>query len=219
MTLSVHQQRDQLEKLAGMEARERSQLAESIHDEPIQRIVAGMMRLENLCPRLDREAQAELELVSIQLEMAAAWLRELVVVALSPPILTDGIGAALDSLAHSIFAGTVTVYSSSGPLHAQLAPPAKEAAYRILREALINARKHAKATTVRLLLAERNGNVVLSLVDDGVGSDTLDAGRGHFGVATMRARADAEGGHLGIESTPGVGTVVTLTLPMMTKTL
>ena len=53
----------------------------------------------------------------------------------------------------------------------------------------------------------------MMLIDDGVGSESLDAGRGHLGIATMRARADAEGGLLRIDSTPGVGTTVTLSLP------
>jgi CheY-like chemotaxis protein len=53
------------------------------------------------------------------------------------------------------------------------------------------------------------------LTDDGVGSLTLDAGAGHLGMATMRARADAEGGDLQIESVVDLGTVVTLSLPVL----
>jgi signal transduction histidine kinase len=56
---------------------------------------------------------------------------------------------------------------------------------------------------------------MISLTDDGVGSASLDAGAGHLGMTTMRARADAEGGQLHIESVPGLGTVVTLTLPAL----
>lgn len=56
---------------------------------------------------------------------------------------------------------------------------------------------------------------MISLTDDGVGSASLDAGAGHLGMATMRARAEAEGGTLHIESVPGLGTVVTLTLPTL----
>jgi signal transduction histidine kinase len=55
--------------------------------------------------------------------------------------------------------------------------------------------------------------VEMMLIDDGVGSASLDAGRGHLGIATMRARADAEGGQLQIESEPGMGTRVRLSMP------
>jgi CheY-like chemotaxis protein len=116
-------------------------------------------------------------------------------------------------LARSIFTGTPTVFTVVGPDHVPLSIPAKEATYRIFREALANTRKHAQATHVTLRLMQQHGLIVISLTDDGVGSASLDAGAGHLGMATMRARADAEGGQLHIESVPGLGTVVTLTLP------
>jgi signal transduction histidine kinase len=50
------------------------------------------------------------------------------------------------------------------------------------------------------------------LSDDGVGADSFDAGPGHLGMMTMRARAAAEGGVLSVQSTPGHGTTLTLTL-------
>jgi signal transduction histidine kinase len=207
------QQHELLEKLAGMEARERSQLAESIHDEPIQRLVAGMLRLDNLSIRMDEPTRDELDRVNGQLELAVDWLRNLIVVALSPPDLADGLGPALVGLANGIFAGTPTTFLVDGPDHVALTVAAKEAAYRIFREALVNVRKHARADTVTLQLQERHDVVVLSLIDDGIGSTRLDGGPGHLGMSTMRARADAEGGKLHIDSVPGLGTVVTLTLP------
>jgi signal transduction histidine kinase len=53
----------------------------------------------------------------------------------------------------------------------------------------------------------------VTLVDDGVGTATLQARSGHLGLATMRGRATNEGGHLDITSEPGAGTTVVLTLP------
>ena len=55
--------------------------------------------------------------------------------------------------------------------------------------------------------------MIARLTDDGVGAISLDAGPGHLGMATMRARADAEGARLDITCTPGAGTTVVLTLP------
>ena len=55
------QHQELLEKLAGMETRERSLLAEAIHDEPIQRIVAGIMRLDHLSARVDQTSRKERE--------------------------------------------------------------------------------------------------------------------------------------------------------------
>jgi signal transduction histidine kinase len=198
-----------------METRERSLLAEAIHDEPIQRIVAGILRLDHLSQRLDQTSRTELDEVIEQLVTTVDWRRNLIVVALSPPDLTAGLGPALAGLARGIFTATPTVFTVSGLYHVPLSVPAKETTYRIFREALGNVRKHAHANNAALRLEERDGQVVISLTDDGVGSASLDAGSGHLGMATMRARADAEGGQLHIESVPGLGTVVTLSLPAL----
>jgi CheY-like chemotaxis protein len=171
------------------------------------------MRLDHVSSRLDVEAKHEVEEVTEQMVTTVDWLRDLIVVALSPPDLSAGLGPALAGLARNIFTGTPTVFTVAGPDHVQLSLPAKEAAYRIFREALANARKHAHATNITLRLEQRGELIVISLTDDGVGSGSLDAGTGHLGMATMRARADAEGGRLHLESVPGLGTVVTLTLP------
>ena len=202
-----------LEQLADMESRERGELAEGIHDEPIQHLAAGIMRLDHLSAHVDPVTRDELDRVAGQLEITADWLRNLITVALNPPDLVAGLGPALTGLARSVFAGTPTVFSLLGPDHATLSAPAKETAYRVLREALVNIRKHARATVVTLRLEERDDVVVLALSDDGIGSNSLDAGPGRPGVATMRARAEASGGYLIIESIEGLGTVVTLTLP------
>ena len=83
----------------------------------------------------------------------------------------------------------------------------------MLREALVNIRKHARATVVTLAAPGTARRGRAGPVDDGIGSTSLDGGPGRPGMATMRARADAEGGNLHIDSVPGLGTVVTLTLP------
>jgi signal transduction histidine kinase len=62
-------------------------------------------------------------------------------------------------------------------------------------------------------LTETEQSVVARLTDDGVGATTFEAGPGHLGMATMRARADAEGAILEVTCTPEVGTTVVLTLP------
>lgn len=201
-----------LEQLASMENRERHLLAESIHDEPIQHLTAGIMRLDLLISRVDPDIRAELDQVVDQLETTAGWLRNLIMVALSPPELTAGLGPALESLARGIFADTPTVLTVIGPHHVPLTVPAKETAYRVFREALLNVRKHARATNISMRFEEHQDVVVLSLTDDGIGSADIDDSS-HLGIAAMRIRAEADGGLLTVESIEGLGTTVTLTLP------
>lgn len=205
-------QRKLLDRLADIETRERSMLAEVIHDEPVQLIVAAILRVDSLGRRLSTTDGREMERVATMLELAVDKLRNLIVIALTPPDLTEGLGAALRDLAVGIFAGSV-VFELAGDAHVNLTDAAKGTAYRVFREALINVRQHARSQYVTLRLAERNGMVEMILIDDGVGSESLDAERGHLGIATMRARADAEGGVLRIDSAPGMGTTVALSLP------
>ena len=87
---------------------------------------------------------------------------------------------------------------------------------RIAQEALANVRKHAQASSVRVLLAGLDGEIRLQVADDGKGFDPAVAtktGSPRFGLATMRERAQAIGGTLQIDSSPGKGTRVSLRLP------
>ncbi len=209
----TYEQRELLEQLASTETRERALLADAVHDDPMQMIVAAILRIDYLRLQMAGEQGAELDRVATLLETSVERLRKLIV-AITPPDLGDGLGVALRNLAEGIFIGTASVVTVIGPTHVSLNPQAKATAYRVMREALVNARKHAEADHVMLRLEEHDSSVLLSLTDDGVGATSLKAEPGHFGLATMRARADAEDAQLHIDSTPGVGTTVLLTLPV-----
>ena len=88
-------------------------------------------------------------------------------------------------------------------------------AYRIAKEAMVNARKHAEAQRVVIGLHDRDGGVEVSVADDGRGFD-LDTSQdrpGHLGLSSMRGRAAIAGGSVVIESREGGGTIVRLWLP------
>ena len=88
---------------------------------------------------------------------------------------------------------------------------------RIVQEALTNVRKHARATKATIGIHRRNGSVVTTITDDGVGF--YPGGRRHdgefprFGLHTMHERAAGVGGALTVDSAPGRGTTITFELP------
>lgn len=96
-----------------------------------------------------------------------------------------------------------------------LLPVAELQLVRIAQEALANVRKHARAKEAVARLAWRDGLCVLSVSDDGAGFSASDVRRpgAHFGLRTMRERAQSLGGDLRVESVPGRGTTVTATIP------
>lgn len=206
------EQRELLDQLADVEERERVLLAEAIHDDPMQLIIAVAMRLETIGLRSGEPDEALEELIQT-LEAAVDRLRTLIT-ALTPPDLTDGLGPALRRLAKGIFMGTETEVHCTGPDHVALTRARKQTAYRILREALVNARKHARAANVDLALVGDGSSVVITVTDDGVGTDSLESAPGRLGMVTMRARAAAEGCSLTVHSVPGEGTTVTLVVPV-----
>jgi signal transduction histidine kinase len=85
--------------------------------------------------------------------------------------------------------------------------------YRIIQEALSNARKHAGASHVQVTFAAQDGQVRIQIQDNGRGFDQAVAVQeDHFGLRFMRERAEALGGCLAVISQPGVGTRVEVVL-------
>ena len=206
------EQRELLDQLAGVEERERTLLAEAIHDEPLQLIVSAIMHLDILGTQTPVPRSADLAGIADTLERSVEKLRTLII-AITPPDLSGGLGPALRNLAEGIFVGTSARVDLVGSSHVGLSTTSTQTAYRVMREGLVNARKHSHAQNIALKLDQDQQSVSIALSDDGVGAATLDAGPGHFGLPTMRARAAGEGGDLRIHTEPGKGLTVVLTLP------
>lgn len=209
--LTVEQQ-DLLEQLAGVAERERSVLAEAIHDDPLQIIVATILRMDLLQTQLPTAQADELDRLAETLQESVQHLRTLTV-ALTPPDLVDGVGNALRDLAEALFVGANATVLLRMSGHLVISPSRGLLIYRVMREALMNARKHSLAESIVIQLVSKDAAIVIRLTDTGVGASAFDAGPGHLGVATMRARARSAGGQLRIDSAPSVGTTITLTLP------
>ena len=97
-----------------------------------------------------------------------------------------------------------------------LSPLAEAHMVRIVQEALTNVRKHARAQHAQVRLALQRGCFATSITDDGVGISGQVL-RGHFGLQTMRERAECVGGGLTVNSEPGVGTQVELWIPTVSQ--
>ncbi len=97
------------------------------------------------------------------------------------------------------------------------APDTQTQIFRILQEALSNARKHAAADQVEISFGMQDGKVRMRVQDNGKGFDPRQAsgaGNGHFGLLFMRERAESLGGSLQIHSAPGEGTCVEVEVPL-----
>ncbi|MFJ8162793.1 ATP-binding protein [Streptomyces sp. NPDC096136] len=135
--------------------------------------------------------------------------------ALTPPDLEHGsLAGALERLCSGA-PGPRVRFSVSGPPR-ELPTPYEVALLRIAQSALANVVRHARADRAEITLTFMDSSVTLDVVDDGRGFDPASAptGEGGFGLPAMRARAESLGGLFTVESDPGQGTAVAVTLPL-----
>ena len=203
------------------EDRSRS-LARELHDEISQSLTAMQLDLDTawaanpdaavaLAPQLDR-LQTGLARVSDEIQRIILDLR--------PSLLEDhGLLSALRWYARERFRRSATVVQISPENQPErLYLPVETALYRIGQEALSNAARHAQANHVNLHLACDQGQCTLTVEDDGRGFDVqlvLDRPQGMqaVGLIGMQERAELTGGRVVVESSPGVGTLITATVP------
>ncbi|MFD3330233.1 sensor histidine kinase [Streptomyces sp. NPDC058701] len=141
--------------------------------------------------------------------------------ALTPPDLEHGsLAAALERLCAGA-PGPRVRFSLSGTPRV-LPTPYEVALLRIAQSALANVVRHARAGRAEITLTFMDTSVTLDVVDDGRGFEPSSAatpGDGGFGLPAMRSRAETLGGLFTVESGPGQGTAVAVTLPLPAEVL
>jgi signal transduction histidine kinase len=199
--------------LAG--ASERSRIARELHDSISQdlfslRLLAGGLRRalptgSPLYPRveaMERTVSGTLhEMQALLLELRPVALRE------------AGLLPALDELCRA-YRDRLGIAVEANLEPVELDPATEPAVLRVVQEALANAVKHARPSRVVLHVGDAGGGrVVLSVSDDGAGFDPARAAERHgMGLDLMRERVAELGGELRLESAPGEGTTVRITL-------
>jgi signal transduction histidine kinase len=197
---------------------ERNRIARELHDAVTQKLFSLRLTAEaaaSLVASDPARAAAQLDILRTLATEATDELRS-VVVGLRPADLAgDGLDVALRKQAELFDRVHGATVRFDGRLVPRLTPAREAAAYRIAQEALHNALRHASPTEVVVGLSVHNGSVVLSVADDGRGFDPAAAeGAGRrLGLASMRERARAIGGRLGVTSRPGGGTTIRLEVP------
>ncbi|MEX1102373.1 MAG: PAS domain-containing protein [Actinomycetota bacterium] len=211
------ERRTLLVQLVRAQEAERRRLGGDIHDDPIQKMTAVGMRVHALRGRIDDpDLEAILDELAGKVEASVASLRGLLFELRPPALERDGLAEALrqylemsNTIDDRIATDLVDELEEEPPIEV------RAIAYRIAQEALVNAGKHANATTLRVELRSRDGGFLTRIVDDGAGiTPDTDSAAGHGGLATMRERAELAGGWLRLLGAPGEGTRVECWLPL-----
>lgn len=197
-----------------MQADERRnrEVAEHLHDGPLQTLLAARLELDEA---RERNPDPALDMVYEALQETATGLRS-TVTELHPQVLAQlGLTPALREMVKQF--ETRTQVTVEADLEDVGKPVSQQLLHRAARELLTNVGKHAGATEVRVGLHRRADRIVLTIADDGTGFDPGVVGQsvadGHIGLGSLLARFDSMGGAMDIESRPGGGTVVTVTSP------
>jgi signal transduction histidine kinase len=186
---------------ASDEARRR--IERDLHDGTQQRLVSLGLAVR----AAEAELRVDLSSLATELAEAVTELQELSR-GIHPAILSQGgIGPALRTLARR---APIPVQLEVD-LQTRLPEPIEVAAYYVASEALANAVKHAQASRVDMSIGRRNGSLLLSIRDDGVGGADPTRGSGLMGLTD---RVEALGGSIRVESRRGEGTRVTAELPL-----
>jgi two-component system NarL family sensor kinase len=197
-----------------MQADERTnrELAEHLHDGPLQTLLAARLELDEVRERIPDPA---LDMVYAALNDTAAGLRS-TVTALHPQVLAQlGLTPGVTELVRQYEGrGDFTV---DAELEDVGTPASQALLYRAARELLANITKHADAGVVTIRLFRIGDRIVLTVADDGSGFEPSiveqRVAEGHIGLASLQARFDAMGGAMAIDSTLGRGSTVTVTSP------
>jgi signal transduction histidine kinase len=188
----------------------RRRIERDLHDGTQQRLVslglaARIAEADGAAGRGD--LRAELSRIAAGLADAVAELQEFSR-GIHPAILTErGLGPALRMLARR----SAVPVDLDITTNARYPEPIEIAAYYVASETLANAMKHAQASHVEVSLAARNGSLLLSIRDDGVGG--ADPARGS-GLTGLTDRVEALGGSIYVHSAAGAGTHITVHLPL-----
>lgn len=195
-------------RLLSVQNEERKRIAHELHDNLGQSLAAVKLQLSAMRNRIDEEHSQEIAAI---VDQAIEQTRTLAH-SLRPPLLDDlGLAASVRRLAQMMEEGTnLTVTTDLGD-ESRLNSDMESLLFYVVREALSNVERHARAHQVNVSLSMSEGSVLVSVDDDGIGfSAEKQFGLGLRGI---EERVELAGGSMKITSSPGQGTTLIVEVP------
>lgn len=212
------QLRELSEHLQNVREQERTSIAREIHDELAQQLTLIKMDITSLQKKLvnsDQMTMDRLEALRAMVDEGVKSVRK-ISSQLRPSILDDmGLAAAIewqlkDFGKRSGIETRLTAIKEELPIPDMI----RTGLFRIVQESLTNVARYANARHVHVSLQHENNELLLSIADDGVGFDSKEvAAKKTFGILGMKERAAMMKGHYMIETAPGKGTTVIVSIP------
>jgi signal transduction histidine kinase len=209
--LALHRINDILEEQS-------KRIARAVHDEAGQLLAAVFLRLDQASKELAPSCGSCFEEIKRMLQMIEVQLRE-IAHDLRPTVLDDlGLGPAIAGFADRVSRRYNIEITFESTVASRLSAPVETTVYRIVQESVNNVVKHANATRAGIRIMQDGRIVECRIQDNGIGFD-LDQvlsrkGSRGLGLLGIRERVDSVGGELAIQSRPGNGTTLLITIPL-----
>jgi len=198
---------------------ERKRVGRELHDDLTQRLAALAIEAE----RLEQQGKTQSATISPNLSAMKEKLVKLSMDThalsrrLHPSVLEDlGLADAIASECRAFAQREgIKVSTRTEGISEEIPPDVGLCIYRIVQEGLRNIAKHARAREVFVSLVGQDGNIHLSIKDDGIGFDLAQIKKkGGLGLASIQERASIIGGDFSIQSQPGKGTAIDVVAPL-----
>jgi PAS domain S-box-containing protein len=201
---------------------ERRRIAQDLHDDIGQSMIALILNLKTIHGQLIPDQEDIADQIKETIRVVEDMIRHIrqVLYDLRPPVLDNtSLVKTLEAFCSSLALSTGLRIVFSGQDQLPLIPHAQATAlYRLIQEGMNNAVKHAKATSVWINLEYVDGEVNISLEDDGQGFDPGQRSGYGIGLLGLRERFMALGGNFDVESSPEKGTRLYGSLPIVVST-
>ncbi len=198
-------------RLLGAQETERARIARELHDDIGQQLALLAIDLELLeNARHDHMVSEALNRV----HEVARGVHDLSHRLHPAKLRLIGLVPALTGLQHDPSHGGIPTTFTHENVPSTLPPDVTLCLFRIVQEALQNATKYSAARFVTVNLKGIGGALVLTIADDGVGFDVDAAWGKGLGLISMAERVEAIGGRISVDSRPGTGTRMTVTVPL-----
>jgi len=201
---------------------ERKRIARELHDDPVQMLIALSRRVESMTTDSDLLPDKVLEGITSLQEMISTAVSDLrrFIQDLRPSLLDHlGLMAALEDLTVGMAEDNIKAeFRVSGEVQ-RLTPDEELILFRIVQEALNNARRHSGASQVLVQVRFLPNTLQVTVEDNGLGFDVpahMDdlISTGRLGLLGMQERTRMLDGALIVQSEPGEGTIITVDVPM-----
>ena len=197
---------------------ERRRIAGDLHDGVVQDLAGVAYALASSARKEQPPGAAVLDGAAVQVRDSIKSLRSLLVEIYPPRLAEAGLPAALTDLVAGASNRGLAVQLDLDRLVATVPDHVAAVGFRAVQEGIRNVLAHARASSLTVAAATKDGELVIDVRDDGVGftadQATARAGQGHIGLRGLRDLITGAGGQLTVDSAPGGGTHMHVQVPL-----